>query len=112
MGCFSYICQGCKTGINSTSFEGELCDLYLLVDGKVVEELHGAYDSYGRVFGATWTAMEWGDIVYAHFEKPKGFGIAAFHQACRKGQVPTVKSKTDRKQGWGRLRSKFLERKE
>lgn len=50
MGCFSFKCKGCDTGINSTSFEGEHCQLFLLRDGKVIQEMEGDYDSYGRVF--------------------------------------------------------------
>ena len=50
MGCFSFKCQGCSTPINSTSHDGELCKLFLLKDGRVIQEMEGDYDSYGRVF--------------------------------------------------------------
>ncbi len=50
MGCFSFMCQGCDTAINSSSLEGEECILFLLKKGKVIHKMEGDYDSYGRVF--------------------------------------------------------------
>lgn len=50
MGCFSWLCKECGKGIRSSSFDGELCRLYWLENGKVRQEMRGQYDSYGRVF--------------------------------------------------------------
>jgi hypothetical protein len=50
MGCFSYLCKKCGKGINSSSFDGEECIIFLLKDGKPVEKMEGRYDSYGCVF--------------------------------------------------------------
>ena len=50
MGCFSFICNECKKPVNSDSFQGEMVKLFLLQDGKVIQEMEGEYDSYGRVF--------------------------------------------------------------
>jgi len=50
MGCFSYLCKECGKGILSNSFRGEQVKLFYLKDGKVIEEMEGEYDSYGRVF--------------------------------------------------------------
>lgn len=50
MGCFSFMCKECDTSIRSDSFSGELVKLFLLKDGKVIQEMEGEYDSYGCVF--------------------------------------------------------------
>lgn len=50
MGCFSFLCKECGRGILSSSFDGEPVTLYLLHNGKVIEQMEGEYDSYGRVF--------------------------------------------------------------
>lgn len=50
MGCFSFMCKECDTSIRSDSFNGELVKLFLLKDGKVIQEMEGEYDSYGCVF--------------------------------------------------------------
>ena len=50
MGCFSFICKESGLPVASSSFDGDDCRLYLLKNGKVIEEMHGHYDSYGRVF--------------------------------------------------------------
>lgn len=52
MGCFSYICPKCKNPIFSDKYGnciGEEVYLGLLIDGKIVEEMFGKYDSYGKV---------------------------------------------------------------
>lgn len=62
MGCFSFKCKECETPINSTSFEGEHCKLFLLKDGKVLQEMEGDYDSYGRVFAPDKkSSIRWSD---------------------------------------------------
>lgn len=50
MGCFSFLCKECNEPINSDSVHGEWVRLFLLNKGKVVHEMEGEYDSYGRVF--------------------------------------------------------------
>lgn len=50
MGCFSFICKECNKPVNSDSFQGEMVKLFLLKDGKVIQQMEGEYDSYGRVF--------------------------------------------------------------
>jgi hypothetical protein len=50
MGCISFLCKECGQGVNSDSFKGEMVKLFLLKDGKVLQEMEGEYDSYGRVF--------------------------------------------------------------
>lgn len=50
MGCFSYMCKECGKPILSTSFAGQRVKLFLLENGKVLQEMEGEYDSYGRVF--------------------------------------------------------------
>lgn len=107
MGCFSYICQGCCTPINSNSYMGEACELFLLENGKVLEHLTGNYNSYGAIFGADWS-MDWGKICDLNFNNRSSDGIAAFHQRCWKGDLPTRQSLSDPDQGWGRVRKKYL----
>jgi hypothetical protein len=50
MGCFSYMCKECDKPVLSTSFAGQDVWLFLLKDGKVVQQMDGEYDSYGRCF--------------------------------------------------------------
>lgn len=50
MGCFSFMCKECGTSIRSDSVSGEMVRLFLLKDGKVIQEMEGEYDSYGTVF--------------------------------------------------------------
>lgn len=50
MGCFSFKCLECGRGVRSSSFTGELVHLFLLKEGKIIQKMTGAYDSYGRVF--------------------------------------------------------------
>ena len=109
MGCFSYICPKCEKGIKSSSFSGEHCTLYLLKESKVIEQMTGQYDSYGRVFkddgsgeSYDWTVMEWGDIVDLQFDDDETSGVAAIHTRCKpKGYAPHVRSEDDPNQGWG-----------
>jgi hypothetical protein len=122
MGCFSFICPLCGKGINSSSFDGENVRLTLLDKGKVLEEMQGAYDSYGRVFGTekdprdkscTETSSlewkkEWGEVCDLMFEGSSNSGIAAAHLHCIKktpGYKPTEKSDDDPDQGWNRIKS-------
>jgi hypothetical protein len=73
MGCFSFICKESGLPVASSSFSGDACRLYLLKDGKVIEEMKGHYDSYGRVFKKNndesfeWK-MDWGEVCELMFD--------------------------------------------
>jgi hypothetical protein len=111
MGCFSYMCKECNRPIRSDGKHGDRVRLFLLVDGKMKEEMVGEYDSYGRVFKAgprvegrihpsiEWQ-MDWGQIVDLHFGDDKSSGIAAVHEKCFSG-IPTTRSEDDPDQGLG-----------
>ena len=119
MGCFSFLCTECGGAINSDSFSGEHARLALLVDGKVIEEMLGQYDSYGRVFNGEghegipgskipilpdsfeWK-KEWGEVCDLIYDDNPRSGISAAHVDCiTAGNVPTKVSKNDPNQGWG-----------
>ena len=127
MGCFSFICPECGKGIRSTSFSGEHCKLFLLKEGKVIQEMEGQYNSYGSVFiegsqrpdvkHKLMESKEWNnptpEVPYKRFEdawsrvcrlmsseNSHDNGIAAVHTKCFKS-VPTVRSADDPNQGWG-----------
>lgn len=110
MGCFSFICQGCKTGVNSETFSGERVHLWLLKDGKPIEHMEGQYDSYGRVIDDDGNDIEWSmpwhDVCELMHNVKKDDGIAAIHSACFDGNVPTVQSEGDPEQGWNPLRKR------
>ena len=118
MGCFSYICKQCKTPINA----GERCVIFLLDKGDVVEYQRGVYDNYGSVeeaqkesyscSGDSWHYKDWVKLVDMHFSDDVGSGFALFHEACYKDQIPKSISEDDPNQGWGKLRQKFLEKKD
>lgn len=111
MGCFSYLCKKSGKPITSTSFSGDACRMYLLKDGKVIEEMRGTYDSYGRVFktpnhdGETagdsheWK-MDWGDAVDLHFNPDNNSGFAVVLEEYFDGTIPTTISEDDPNQGW------------
>jgi len=105
MGCFSFLCKECGQAINSSSFRGERCTLFLLVNGHVVERLAGEYDSYGRVFDEEGNSIKWGpewsNVCALMFNENKSNGIAAIHEECFSGIVPTERSEDDPDQGWG-----------
>lgn len=106
MGCFSFICHECGKGIESSSFSGQECRLFLLVNGNVVQRMKGQYDSYGRVFtknlksSKKWK-MEWGKVCNLIFNSNEGDGIAAVHEDCFTGVIPKIQSDSDPNQGWG-----------
>ena len=116
MGCFSFICKESGKPVASSSFDGDACRLYLLKDGKVIEEMRGHYDSYGRVFGSfkdpkdtsmtDTTSFEWdtpwGDVCDLIFDSNEGNGIAVVLEKYFNGTIPTTKSKDDPNQGWGK----------
>ena len=107
MGCFSFICKESGLPVASDSFSGDAVRMYLLKDGKVLEEMRGHYDSYGRVFTADkedsfeWK-MDWHEVCDLMFNKNKGDGIAVVLEKYFTGNIPTEQSEDDRDQGWGK----------
>lgn len=124
MGCFSFKCKKCGTGINSSSFEGEHVHMFLMEDGKVIEQMSGEYNSYGRVFidntqdstvshklrkSQEWS-KKWSEVCNLMFNDNPNSGIAAIHTTCMpKGYIPKTTSDQDPNQGWGKLRKKHTE---
>jgi len=121
MGCFSFICTECGKPINSDSFSGENVRLSLLQDGKVIEEMQGQYDSYGRVFGKEKgpkdtsltenTSIDWkkpwGGVFDLMFSNKQNTGISAAHVKCiRPDYKPVKESKDDPNQGWGTMKQR------
>ena len=102
MGCFSYLCKKSGKPINSSSFRGDKCHIFLLKGGKVVEEMHGNYDSYGRVFGFEWE-MDWGEAVDLHFNGNSNDGFAVYLDMHYENEIPTEISEDDPEQGWGEM---------
>lgn len=106
MGCFSFICKESGLPVASSSFDGDAVRMYLLKDGKVIEEMRGHYDSYGRVFKADknesfqWKT-EWNEVCDLMFTDNKGDGIAVILEKYFSGRIPTTQSDDDRNQGWG-----------
>ncbi len=108
MGCFSFICKESGLPVASSSFSGDACRMYLLENGKVVEEMRGHYDSYGRVFTDStyedsfeWK-MEWGKVCDLMFHPNEGNGIAVILEQYFTGNIPTTRSEGDPHQGWGK----------
>jgi hypothetical protein len=114
MGCFSFMCNvSGKPGLSS-SFNGSPVYLFLLKDGKVIEEMYGNYDSYGRVFkneirgdvphelydSFEWK-MDWNKVCDLMFSDNSGDGIALILAEHYNGVHPTVRSDDDPNQGWG-----------
>lgn len=107
MGCFSFLCKESGLAVGSDSMSGDAVRLYLLKDGKVIEEMRGHYDSYGRVFtdetcseSFEWK-MDWYEVVDLMFTPNEGNGIAAVLEKYFTGVIPTTRSQDDRNQGWG-----------
>ena len=107
MGCFSFICKESGLPVASDSFSGDAVRMYLLENGKVVEEMRGHYDSYGRVFHADkedsfeWK-MDWHEVCDLMFTKNEGDGIAVILEKYFTGNIPTTRSESDPDQGWGK----------
>jgi hypothetical protein len=108
MGCFSFICKESGLPVASSSFDGDAVRMYLLKDGKVIEEMHGHYDSYGRVFKDStyddsfeWK-MDWHDVCDLMFDKDESNGIAVILEKYFEGTIPTTRSESDPDQGWGK----------
>lgn len=106
MGCFSFLCKNSGKPALSTSFSGSPCKLYLLKNGKVIEMMHGNYDSYGRVFtrgledSFEWQ-MEWSGVCDLMFDSDVSNGIAVVLDKYDNGIIPTTRSEYDPNQGWG-----------
>ncbi len=108
MGCFSFICKESGLPVASSSFNGDACRMYLLKNGKVIEEMHGHYDSYGRVFKDStyddsfeWK-MDWHTVCDLMFDKDESNGIAVILEKYFTGNIPTTRSESDPDQGWGK----------
>ena len=113
MGCFSFMCKVTGKPGNSSSFDGNPVHLFLLKKGKVIEHMHGNYDSYGRVFtkdgmdkmppeSFEWK-LDWNECCNLMFDKDKSNGIALIHDAYWKegDPYPVERSDGDPNQGWG-----------
>lgn len=112
MGCFSFMCKKSGKPALSTSFDGSPVRLFLLKDGKVIEEMYGNYDSYGRVFkpkeereqgeqSFEWR-MGWGDVCDLMLHPDQSNGIALIlDKNFVEGEIPTTRSADDPNQGWG-----------
>ena len=106
MGCFSFKCKESGKPVASSSFDGDACRMYLLKDGKVIEEMVGHYDSYGRVFDGKGDSFEWktpwDEVVDMMFDGNEKNGIAVVLECHFNGTIPTTQSQDDPDQGWGR----------
>ncbi len=107
MGCFSFLCKESGLPVASSSFDGDAVRMYLLKNGKVIEEMRGHYDSYGRVFTADkedsfeWK-MDWNEVCNLMFTPKKGNGIAVILEKYFIGNIPKTRSEGDPAQGWGK----------
>lgn len=106
MGCFSFICKKSGKPALSTSFDGSPCHMFLLKNGKVIEEMFGNYDSYGRVFNNVGESFKWSTpwkgVCKLMFSKDKSNGIAlVLTDTPITGTIPSTRSKDDPDQGWG-----------
>lgn len=115
MGCFSFKCKVSGLPVASSSFDGDACRMFLLKDGKVIEEMKGHYDSYGRVFKNELRAdvkhrlqdsfewkMDWDDVCDLMFHADKSNGIAVVLEKYWNNTIPTERSEDDPDQGWGK----------
>jgi hypothetical protein len=106
MGCFSFKCKESNKAVASSSFDGDAVRMYLLKNGKVIEEMRGHYDSYGRVFNNSGSSFEWNtpwsEVCDLIFDKDKSNGIAVILEKYFKGNIPTTRSEDDPNQGWGK----------
>lgn len=110
MGCFSFMCQSTGKAVLSNSSSGNKVTLFLLQNGKVLEYMHGNYDSYGRVFSKKtddefqksfeWD-MDWGDVCELMFDNNPKSGIAADMNWSEGDPFPEYASPQDPNQGWG-----------
>jgi len=111
------MCKKSGTPGQSSSFDGSPVHLFLLRKGKVIEHMHGNYDSYGRVFSDKkdpkdtsltpttsfeWK-LDWNKCCDLMFDKDKSNGLALIHDRYwHEGDpYPTERSDDDPNQGWG-----------
>lgn len=113
MGCFSFLCKESGKAALSTSFDGSPVYMFLLRDGRVIEEMYGNYDSYGRVFRAgkkesfEWDT-DWSVCCDLMFHPNVHNGIAVILKEHYNGEKPTTRSLSDPHQGWGDGSESFL----
>jgi len=109
MGCFSFICKESDKPVASSSFDGDSVRMYLLKKGKVIEEMRGQYDSYGRCFDKNMKSMkwsmDWSEVCDLMFSDKDGDGIAVVLEEYFNGEIPTTQSQDDPEQGWGESQS-------
>jgi hypothetical protein len=107
MGQFSYECKVCDEPVNANHIRGEQCTIYRLENGKVVQQMTGEYDSYGRVHssdnedGCVHWEGDWSTLVDLHFNPDMSTGFAITHTRCDAAKLPTTISQIDPNQGWG-----------
>lgn len=106
MGCFSFICKRTEKPALSSSFDGTACHMFLLKEGKVIEEMFGNYDSYGRVFdgkdGSFEWKLSWSKVCDLMFDDDTSNGIALILTTDPiRENIPTERSDSDPNQGWG-----------
>lgn len=106
MGCFSFMCKLCDKPVLSNSSRGQEVSLFLLKEGKIIDSMHGEYDSYGRVFtedlqnSIVWF-IPWHKVCDLMWNSDKSNGIAAIHKKCLMSKLPDTRSEDDPNQGWG-----------
>jgi hypothetical protein len=110
MGQFSYKCKVCDEPVNAAYSVGEFCTIYRLENGKVVDQMAGEYDSYGRVHTPgneddciEWKG-DWSELVSLHFNSDLSTGFAIIHERCVSTEPPTTISQIDPNQGWGEIK--------
>lgn len=106
MGHFSYIAKNTKEAVSNPWCQEDLCELQLLINGKVVEKMRGIYSGYGSVLtehsfthvmlnalgewidiseqdnledSCVWRFKRFDDIIDLQFGNDEHSGIAAYH---------------------------------
>jgi hypothetical protein len=125
MGCFGYICKGCRTPINGSCRDGgEKCILIHVRKGIELGRCEGHYDEYGTVIEEDGKPLGFrnetkGDInshdemCNSEFSGDSMSGIVAWHSLCYNKASEEEKSnltpsEQDPNQSWGKIRKKFL----
>lgn len=106
MGCFSFMCKRTEKPALSSSFDGSACHMFLLKNGKVIEEMFGNYDSYGSVFDGNGESFQWklpwSNVCDLMFDQNESNGIALILTTEPITEdLPTTRSSNDPNQGWG-----------
>jgi hypothetical protein len=135
MGNFSYISENRGEALLNPWHGNSLCELQLVIGGKVIEKLRGVYNGYGavdleqsfshlileedkwvdiseetskkeiRMSGQTWKSLTWDRIVNIHFSNSTD-GIAAWHLNSMDQQVAESTFKSENDENQGDI---FLE---